>query len=463
MLMHDTPVRYQQAARPALPTIAFAAYLVFFVLCLLLGGGTRQGFLADAVLQLLAIPLIAYIALKGLARPTWVVIGAVGLIAVVQLTPLPAEIWRWLPMRAGLEIDIAGVGSDTWRAISISPQRTLESLLSLLPAMAIFSTTLLLTQHQRRVVTVILLLVGLLSAALGLIQVAEGPDSALRFFTVTNRTEAVGFFANRNHFAGLAYAVLVMALAWLVALVDAHGRGRPGREQLAGLLMALGSGVLLILAALIMARSRAGFGLAIGALVAGLFLATKAGFRVRTLLLWGAAPCVLALGVLLAYGAGTVRLAEKLLADPLADARLIFARTTVEAAWANMPVGSGLGTFVTAYAMFEKPQGLMEAYVNRAHSDVLELWLELGVLAPVLVLGFLVWSVARTWAVWRAAALNDGVIDITLQRAAGVVIFLLLVHSLVDYPLRTTALMCVMAFCCALLIAPVGVRTKDRP
>ena len=66
--------------------------------------------------------------------------------------------------------------------------------------------------------------------------------------------------------------------------------------------------------------------------------------------------------------------------DLTQDDRPIFARTTIEAAIANMPIGSGLGTFVPVYAMFEKPQDASPAYVNHAHNDILEVSLETGVL-----------------------------------------------------------------------------------
>src|SRR6516225_4991397 len=45
-------------------------------------------------------------------------------------------------------------------------------------------------------------------------------------------------------------------------------------------------------------------------------------------------------------------------------------------------------------------------------------------------------------------------LDWSLARAATVVAALLIAHSLVDYPLRTGAMMAVMAFACALLIEP---------
>jgi hypothetical protein len=42
------------------------------------------------------------------------------------------------------------------------------------------------------------------------------------------------------------------------------------------------------------------------------------------------------------------------------------------------------------------------------------------------------------------------------------IIALLAAHSLVDYPLRTGAMMAIMAFACALLIAPLSVRQSKN-
>jgi hypothetical protein len=38
------------------------------------------------------------------------------------------------------------------------------------------------------------------------------------------------------------------------------------------------------------------------------------------------------------------------------------------------------------------------------------------------------------------------------MKAASIVLVLLMLHSIVDYPLRTSAMMAVAAFCCALLL-----------
>jgi hypothetical protein len=42
--------------------------------------------------------------------------------------------------------------------------------------------------------------------------------------------------------------------------------------------------------------------------------------------------------------------------DPLYSDRSVMTSTTIEAARAYMPLGSGLGSFVPVYAMFEKPE-----------------------------------------------------------------------------------------------------------
>jgi hypothetical protein len=141
----------------------------------------------------------------------------------------------------------------------------------------------------------------------------------------------------------------------------------------------------------------------------------------------------------------------------LQDGRITFARVTIEAAKGYMPFGSGMGTFVPVYAMYEKPQDATVAnYVNQAHDDFLQVWLESGVVGIALIGIFVVWLVLRSAKIWRRA-LPPGArdIDVSLARAATLIVGLLMAHSVVDYPLRTGAMMAIMAFACALLVGPV--------
>ncbi len=81
--------------------------------------------------------------------------------------------------------------------------------------------------------------------------------------------------------------------------------------------------------------------------------------------------------------------------------------------------------------------------------------LEAGVLGAVLILAFVIWLVHASARVWFS---DQGPILVNATsrcvRAATIVLALLLAHSLVDYPLRTTALSVVFAFCAATLVPP---------
>ena len=120
-----------------------------------------------------------------------------------------------------------------------------------------------------------------------------------------------------------------------------------------------------------------------------------------------------------------------------------------------MPIGSGLGTFVPVYAMFEKPEDtFMDAYVNHAHNDLLELWLDTGAMGLVLMAIFVIWFVPRSIEIWRNAPPGAREIDWSLARAGTIIVALVAAHSFVDYPLRTSAMMAIIAFASALLIDP---------
>jgi O-antigen ligase len=216
--------------------------------------------------------------------------------------------------------------------------------------------------------------------------------------------------------------------------------------------------LVVLLAGEAMARSRAGLGLTIVALFGAFALGLSdrrvgTGFTPNKIL--GGATI---LAVILAVSYALYRILERFEADPLDDARLAFTPTTMEAAKAYLPLGSGLGTFVPVYASFEKPEDTgINTYANHAHNDAAELFLEAGVLGFVLAVLFVSWLIWRAIVVWRTAPPVDArEVDWSLARAATVIIALILVHSFFDYPLRTGAIMAIMAFSCALLIEPIA-------
>jgi O-antigen ligase len=317
---------------------------------------------------------------------------------------------------------------------------------------------MLLGYRERRILSLVVLGVGIVSVFLGLAQIAQGPSSALRPFVYTNDTEAVGFFANRNHFAALLYSLTLFAAAWAVSVAFARGDWQRYGTKIVATVASFTLLVVLI-AAQTMARSRAGLGLTMAALLGAFaFVFVKrtdgaAQGRAATNLLGGA----IALALLFGFQFALYRILERFALDPLEDSRVVFARVTRDAAKAFFPLGSGVGSFVPVYAGFEKPlDTISDTFANRAHNDFLEGFLESGIVGIVLLTLFLAWFAVASVRAWRQTAPVMTQIDRLLPLAGTIVVGLLLAHSLADYPLRTATMMGILAFSCALLIEPVS-------
>ena len=440
------------------------------VLALILGGGTRGGFLSDVLLQILSVPLLL-IALWQLAEADgtvsrWALVfcAALAALPLLQVIPLPPAVWTALAHRQDEmnALRLAASGDLPWMPLSVAPSATWLSALSLIVPLAIFCGVLLLDAPQRRKLTLVLLSTGLVAVLIGLLQVAQGPGSDLRFFDFSNPSEAVGFFANRNHYSALLYSLMLFAAAWSVDATLKAGAQPPGSRFQTGIALAVLASftcLVVLIGAQAMARSRAGLALAIVALFGAVVLHLAdgrqgaAGARVTPgkLLL---AACALA-GIFATQFA-LYRIMERFTADPLQDARLAFGRNTIAAAKAYMPFGAGLGTFVPVYAEWEPAADMLaNTFANRAHNDFLELWLESGIFG-LAAHGRLCRLVChpRAYRLWRHSAPSTAPIDVLLARAATLTVALIVVHSLFDYPLRTAAMMGVFAVACALMFEP---------
>jgi O-antigen ligase len=148
--------------------------------------------------------------------------------------------------------------------------------------------------------------------------------------------------------------------------------------------------------------------------------------------------------------------------DPLEDLRLTLNRTTLKTASESLPFGTGLGSFVRVYATVERKEDAFAVFANRAHNDGAELLLETGLPGAGLLLAFLAWYAWRSYGAWTERRVPSSPLEPMLERAASLIIGLLLLHSIVDYPLRTAALGTVFSFFCAILAAPAMTTPKTR-
>lgn len=448
-----------------LATVPFWASAIVLVSSIVLGGGTHSGFLGDVIVQFLALPLLGLAIIRifdardrARLRPYILFVTALVLLPLLQLIPLPLSLWTPLPGRDAIVCvrDLLGIPNQSL-ALTLSPSMTWLSLLATIPAIAIFVGVLVLGYRERRVLVRIVVALGVISVFLGLMQLAGGEGSILRFYAVTNATEAVGFFANRNHFAAFLYVAMLFlfGLATDAATVQGRRNGYPDPRAFIYFITGIVAFATL-LSGQMMARSRAGLLLSAVGLLVGFALATRSG-RARShartnQFLFGAFAVMLIFFLPLAL----YRILDRFSIDDASDGRIVIVRNTISAALAYFPLGSGLGTFVPVYQSFEKPADIGVAFVNHAHNDFLELWLEAGVPGLMLLAIYIVWLTRRTIDVWaRAQGGAAGAIDRAMMRAASIVLILLLAHSLVDYPLRTGAMMAIAALASALLIAPL--------
>jgi O-antigen ligase len=81
--------------------------------------------------------------------------------------------------------------------------------------------------------------------------------------------------------------------------------------------------------------------------------------------------------------------------------------------------------------VFERLDFLSPVYLNEAHNEYLQILVEAGLAGGMLLAAAIVWFIGRTFSVWRQSH--------TAAKAASIAAGVYIIHSIVDYPLRTTA------------------------
>jgi O-Antigen ligase len=431
----------------ALPFATACVLLLAFVL----GGGTQQGFWSDTIIQLASLLLLGVVflspSLMHVPRGPVILICVLVALPLAQIIPLPPTLWTALPGREEIVRAYSAANmSLPWLPISLVPNITWRSALSLLPAVAVFLAVQCISHPMRRNLVLIMLAVAFVSVLLDLLQMMGGQSSPLRFYAITNPDRAVGFFANSNHNAAFLYCAIPFAVALGIDL-----RRHPYRAVVGASLVGF------IIVGLAVAQSRAGLILSI---IAGLFCISLVMGEVRGISrgrLMGVVVGGGLIALLIAFQFGFVSLANRVQsADFMEDLRWPVASITLKAAEANFPFGTGFGTFAPVYQTVEPRTLLFDRYVNRAHNDWLELGLEGGVLTIVGMVVFFTWFTRSSFRAWRPGQSDTDAPDTALARAGSIVVVLVLLHSIADYPLRTTAMMVVFALASALLIDPKG-------
>lgn len=428
------------------PAIA-PAYLF---LCLVLGG-SAQGVWANAFLRLAAILIIAWALIEQREEPVGrgvrellTIIGLAIALPLLYLIPLPAALWTMLP---GREIVVNGFEllglKPGAMPVSLAPYDSISTLLALLPPLGMLAAMIGKHSYSRGWLAVALIGGTVAGVLLGIMQVSSANPLASPWYLYpsSNFGAATGFFANSNHMASL----LLVTIPFIVAL-GATVRERPKDLNLRSAAMALtGGGLVLVILGLILNGSLAGFGLGVPVVLASLLMLWKPKMRFA-----GGAALAIGLGSLVALAMlWTSPVGGKLggvSAETSVSSRQVILSKSVGLIDAFGPVGSGLGTFQKVYPLQEDPAAVDRWYVNHAHNDYLELAIETGLPGILLMMLFLGWWVISVRRLLASPAADYYAIAGAIGSAA------VLLHSLVDYPLRTAAIGAVFAMCLVLVL-----------
>lgn len=372
---------------------------------------------------------------------TFAVFGLV----IVHLIPLPPAIWGNFPGRDVIvQVDQTANMGRIWRPLSLVPLSTWNALYSLFAPLAVLLFGLQLSREERFQLLAVLLGFGLISGFVGLLQVVGPADSPLYFYATTNNGSAVGLFSNRNHqaiFLACLFPMLsVFAFAGLKTIEQWRFR----------LWVSIAAGLVMI-PLLLVTGSRAGLLIGLFGLAAALLLYRKPLFerpakrKVRRIKLTYAFVGfgVVAVGLLTVLFARAQAFERLIAPDQLGDLRLTVWTPIAGMTWKYLPFGSGVGSFAEVYQIDEPLALLSPSYLNHAHNDWLEVVMTTGAFGLVLLfVAVIAWSIAA-YRAWRMPEPRGR--DASFRRMAVLLIIMIALGSIGDYPLRVPSIMCMFA------------------
>ena len=446
-------MRSRESSSPARhPLIA----VLFLAAAVVLGGGGTPNPATEILLQLaFVVAALAWLWVPGVAprpqsRVFWLVCALVLVLPVAQLVPLPSSVWGGLAGQQDRAAALALVGrGHAWQPLSHSPSRTLAALLATIPALFAFFAAAALDLQGRRWLVGAIAALAVATALLGAVQVSMGGP----FLYAENHRTLTGFQANRNATADLLLIGMAAGAAFACPMLAARAQ-RTTAAVLAGF-------VALLFFATLLTASRMGIALlplALLGVCAILWPALAALGR------WRWVPLLAALLALPVVAMVALR-GENTALGTVAD-RFLFAdggrvelwRDAWFAIQQNWPFGVGIGGAQPALVAAERLEVLNPTVPNRVHNDFLELALEGGLPALVLLAAIAGILVYLAWRSWR-----DRPDERHFSMFAVIALFVVAAHSFVDYPLRSMALACLVGTGAGLLIGTPRRSAENEP
>jgi len=426
-------------------------------------------------------------ALGRASLPSWLkTLSVLSLgIAFLELVPLPPLILAAIsPRAAGIWGGISPAAEPGtaaargWATLSLVPNFTLYEIVRYI---FYFLFAYLVYKHVRtrkrvRTFVFVLFAAACFQSFYGLAEFFGGTQRIFGFQREAYVDSATGTFINRNHFAGFLEMIFPVSVGYLLARAGffAMKRGGSFREKILWfsqerLQKAVVFGIVPILigVGIFFSRSRSGVFLFFAVIfLMVVALSGAAGEKKRgrsyfpgqnqknrTVPVFRTVVLAVVFAVILI---GINPIVERFSFAALAhEVRPVYFRNTVEIIKDFPLAGTGLGTYLHAYPMYEKKYS--GELLEHAHNDYLELLAEGGIVAGglmiVVAFGALVWLFAK-WA-----RRNDHFVrGVGLGCLAGIAT--ILIHSLTDFNLHITANAVLFVTLYALAMRVVGLDAK---
>jgi O-antigen ligase len=358
----------------------------------------------------------------------------------LQLTLLAAAVYGFLQVVPfGYVADVAGVSSIP-RTISADPFATQVSAIHFFALFLFLSVLLVLLDSASRIrkLAIVITVFGFAYAFFAILQSVLSP---LKIYGIYEATSPFGSFVNRHNFA----AYMEMALAVPLGLIFTGAITKDKR-------LLYITAVALMGVSLLLSGSRGGLIAFLSEIIFLVLLTT--GTKSRSNLALKLALAVLlfvaVIGGAIFVGGDTslTRVAETAASSDLTTGRSNIWKVTVEVIKANLPFGAGFGAFGVAYTPHDNMSGGLER-VEQAHNDYLQVLADAGLIG-LLIGGFFLYRIIISGRS-AAAIRNPFRRGIAFGSLAG--IFAILVHSLFDFVLHTTAVSVMFLTLVSLVIA----------
>ncbi len=334
------------------------------------------------------------------------------------------------------------------RTISEAPFSTETTAIHYLALCFFFSVVLVNLDSAARLrkMVAVITVFGFVFAFFAILQSVLSPNKIYGIYE-TKFVMPFGSFVNRHNFA--SYMEMTMSLPLGMMFVGAVARDKR---------LLYITAITLMGTALLLSGSRGGLISLLAEIILLIILTTGRKSR-KNLFLKVALALVLVTGVIggaIFVGGDTslTRFAETAASQDVTTDRMHIWAVTIKVIENSLPFGAGLGAFAQAYTPYDTYNGL--ARVEQAHNDYLQVLADAGLVGLALGALFLFWF-------FRDGFRNTRVSNVFRR---GVVIgafagcFAILVHSVFDFVLHTTAISILFLLLLAMLVS-AGREYKD--